>query len=125
MLANGIPYLMGTERFKGSHSMSGYHSFELCYLAQVYTNLLITKQPLDLYFKPLPGAFKDNILRVAPDILPPGRVRLGEVGIDGEPYTDFDARRPHGDGCPKSDEPVRVKVRVEPDVETESGRRRR
>src|SRR6185312_1103724 len=69
VLANGIPFLMGTERFKGSHSMSGYHSFELCYLAQVYGNLLINKQPLDLYFKPMPGAFKDNILRVAPDIL--------------------------------------------------------
>ncbi len=47
VLANGMPYLMGTERFKGSHSMSVYHSFELCYLAQVYTNLLITKQPLE------------------------------------------------------------------------------
>jgi len=30
VLANGLPYLMGTERQKGSHSMSGYHSFELC-----------------------------------------------------------------------------------------------
>ena len=56
-----MPYLMGTERFKGSHSMSGYHSFELCYLAAVYTNLLITKQPLDFYFKPQPGGFKDSI----------------------------------------------------------------
>ena len=34
VLANGVPYLMGTEREKGSHSMSGYHSFELCYLAR-------------------------------------------------------------------------------------------
>ena len=32
----------------------GYHTIELCYLAAVYTNLLITKQPLDLYFKPSP-----------------------------------------------------------------------
>ena len=55
VLANGIPYLLGTERHKGSHSMAGYHSFELCYLAAVYTNLLITKQPLDLRFKPDPG----------------------------------------------------------------------
>ena len=58
---------------------------------QVYTNLLITKQPLDLYFKPLPGAFKRNILRVSPDILPPGSIRIGAVEIDGKPYTDFDA----------------------------------
>ena len=48
VLANGIPYLLGTERQKGSHSMAGYHSFELCYLATVYTNLLITKEPMDL-----------------------------------------------------------------------------
>src|SRR5207302_7049816 len=30
VLANGLPYLLGTERFKGSHSMSMYHSAELC-----------------------------------------------------------------------------------------------
>jgi hypothetical protein len=75
VLANGIPYLMGTERFKGSHSMSGYHSTELCYLAATYTNLLITKQPLDLHFKPYPNGFRHNTLRIA-DILPPGSIRL-------------------------------------------------
>ena len=37
VLANGIPYLLGTERQKGSHSMAGYHSFELAYLSTVYT----------------------------------------------------------------------------------------
>ena len=71
--------------------MSGYHSFELCYLAAVYTNLLITKQPLDLYFKPKPGAFTDNILRVAPDMLPKGSIKIESVTIDGKDYTDFDA----------------------------------
>ena len=35
--------------------MNGYHSTELCYLAAVYTNLLINKQPMDFYFKPTPG----------------------------------------------------------------------
>ena len=90
VLANGIPYLMGTERYKGSHSMSGYHSFELAYLAQIYTNLLLTKQPLDLYFKPQPGAFERGILRVQPDILPAGSVRIDQVWADGETYTDFD-----------------------------------
>eukprot|EP01036_Dinobryon_divergens_P003200 gene3200-4212_t len=40
VLANGNPFALGTERGKGSHSMSGYHSFELCYLAAVYSNLL-------------------------------------------------------------------------------------
>jgi mannose/cellobiose epimerase-like protein (N-acyl-D-glucosamine 2-epimerase family)/anti-anti-sigma regulatory factor len=91
VLANGIPYLLGTERLKGSHSMSGYHSFELCYLAAIYTNLLLTKQPMDFYFKPQPGGFKDNVLRVQPDILPPGSVKIEAVWINGERYADFDA----------------------------------
>jgi mannose/cellobiose epimerase-like protein (N-acyl-D-glucosamine 2-epimerase family)/anti-anti-sigma regulatory factor len=91
VLATGIPYLMGTERLKGSHSMSGYHSFELCYLAAVYGNLLIHKKPMTLYFKPQPGALKDNILRVQPDILPAGSVRISEVRINGMPHNDFDA----------------------------------
>ena len=68
---------------------------------------------MDFYFKPLPGAFKRNILRVSPDILPPGSIRISAVEIDGKPYTDFDAA-----GLtvklPDTKEQVRVKVRVEP-----------
>jgi hypothetical protein len=113
VMASGIPYLVGTERFKGSHSMSGYHSFELCYLAQVYTNLLITKEPLDLFFKPQPGALKGNLLRVSPDILPMGSIRISEVSADGEPYRYFDA-----DGLivrlPDSKDPIKFRVRVVP-----------
>lgn len=114
VLANGIPYLAGgNERGKGSHSMSGYHSFELCYLAAVYTNLLISKQPMDFYFKPMPGGFPDNLLRVSPDILPPGSIRIGSCEIDGEPYSHFDAQ-----GLtvtlPKTSDRVKVKVQIVP-----------
>jgi mannose/cellobiose epimerase-like protein (N-acyl-D-glucosamine 2-epimerase family) len=113
VLANGIPYLMGTERFKGSHSMSGYHSFELAYLAQTYTNLLITGRPLVLHFKPIPGGFKDNVLRVSPDILPPGRVRIDQVWIDDKPHADFDAA-----GLtvklPQTQDRLRVRVQLVP-----------
>jgi hypothetical protein len=90
VLANGLPYLLGTERLKGSHSMSMYHSAELCYLAATYTNLLVRKHPLPLWFKPLPNA--SRTLRVAPDLLPPGRIRLEEVEVDGKPYEVFDAQ---------------------------------
>lgn len=113
VLANGIPYLMGTERLKGSHSMSGYHSFELAYLAQVYTNLLITKRPLHLHFKPIPNGFKNNILRVSPDILPANSIRIGEVTVDGEPYTRFDADALTV-SLPDTDQRLRIKVRVDP-----------
>ncbi len=110
VLANGLPYLLGNERLKGSHSMAGYHSFELCYLAATYTNLLVTKEPLDLYFKPIPGSLPDNVLRVAPDILPANSVKISRVWVDEFPYEDFDAE------ClvvrlPDLDE--RVTVRVE------------
>jgi hypothetical protein len=118
VLANGIPYLAnGNERGKGSHSMSGYHSIELCYLATIYTNLLIDKQPMDLYFKPLPGGFDDRILRVTPDILPLGSIKIGSCEIDGESYTDFD-----GDKLivklPKTQKRVTVKVKIVPAVDS-------
>jgi anti-anti-sigma factor len=93
--------------------MSGYHSFELAYLACVYTNLLITKQPMDLYFKPQPGGFADNILRVAPDILPPGSVRIGEVWLNGQKYSDFDAENLTVK-LPSTPEEIKVRVRLVP-----------
>jgi len=110
VLANGLPFLMGTERFKGSHSMSGYHSTELCYLSSIYTNLLITKQPT-FTLKPQPGAFKNNLLRVQPDILPPGSVRIGACSINEEPYTDFDAGSLTVK-LPDTKEQVKVKVQI-------------
>lgn len=113
VLANGLPYLLGTERGKGSHSMSGYHSFELAYLAVVYTNLMITKQPLDLYFKPKPGGFKDNMLRVGPDILPPGSVRIGQVWVNGQPYSNFDASSLTVK-LPNTQDELKVRVRLLP-----------
>ncbi len=113
VLANGIPYLMGNERLKGSHSMSGYHSCELAYLAQVYTNLLITKKPLMLHFKPMPGGFPDNILRVSPDILPKGSIRIAQVWVNGQPYMNFDADKLTV-SLPETSERVKVKVQIDP-----------
>jgi mannose/cellobiose epimerase-like protein (N-acyl-D-glucosamine 2-epimerase family) len=113
VLANGLPYLMGTERFKGSHSMSAYHSTELCYLAAVYSNLLIHKHPMDFYFKPLPDGFKDRILRVAPDLLPPGSIKLTGVWIDDKPHAEFDPEKLELK-LPVSSRRLRVRARIEP-----------
>ena len=113
VLANGLPYLLGTERFKGSHSMSFYHASELCYLSAVYNNQLIFKQQMDFYYKPQPGAFPRNILRVSPDILPEGSIRISDVWINDEPYKNFDADYLTVK-LPTTKEQVRVKVRVEP-----------
>ena len=109
--AGGLPYLLGTERLKGSHSMSMYHSSELCYLAAVYNNLLIAGNAMDFYFRPDPAGLVDGLLRVSPDLLPPGRVRIAEVEINGRSHSDYDAdaltvRVPQGD------RPVKVRVRL-------------
>ncbi len=95
--------------------MSMYHSGELAYLAQVYTNLLITKQPLDLYFRPQPNGFKDRVLHVQPDILPPGRTCVSQVWIDGQEYKDFDPGR-FTVKLPDSNDDLRVRVRIVPNA---------
>jgi mannose/cellobiose epimerase-like protein (N-acyl-D-glucosamine 2-epimerase family)/putative intracellular protease/amidase len=111
--ADGLPYLLGTERLKGSHSMSMYHSTELCYLAAVYNNLMIFGKPLTLHFKPEPAALPGRILRVSPDLLPAGRVRIGAVNVDGREHADYDrdeltVRLPDVQGR------VKVRVRLDP-----------
>lgn len=91
VLANGQPYALGTERGKGSHSMAGYHAFELAYLASTYTNLLITKQPMDMYFKPKTEQVESGQLFVAPDLLPEGSIIIDKVWIDNAAHDDFNA----------------------------------
>jgi putative intracellular protease/amidase/mannose/cellobiose epimerase-like protein (N-acyl-D-glucosamine 2-epimerase family) len=113
VLAEGTPYLMGNERFKGSHSMSMCHAAELCYLAAIYQRLLINREPLTLHFRPRPDGFRDRVLRTAPDALPPGRVRLDWVEIDGKPYSAFDATEMTVK-LPDSESPVAVRAHLVP-----------
>ncbi|WP_237522329.1 AGE family epimerase/isomerase [Streptomyces sp. SID1328] len=114
VLAQGLPFLVGNERLKGSHAMAMYHKAELCFLAETYTQLLINREPLDLYFCPGPDArFPDGMLRVAPDVFPFGHVILDQVLIDGAPYHDFDAEA-MAVRLPASDQRLRVRVRLRP-----------
>jgi hypothetical protein len=75
--------------------------------------LLITNQPLDLYFKPYAESFKRRMLHVSPDILPPGSIAISDVWINEEPYSNFDAQ-----GLtvklPNTKEQIKVKVRITP-----------
>jgi mannose/cellobiose epimerase-like protein (N-acyl-D-glucosamine 2-epimerase family) len=87
--ANGSPVLRGEERFKCNHYKAGYHSSELAFLATVYHELLIARRPLLLHFRPHPQGFPDGRLRVAPDLLPGGSVRVDRVWVDGRPWNDF------------------------------------
>ena len=56
---DGIPITTGAYGIKGGHAMSGYHAFELNYLAQIYIRTYLRPVPqsarrrtLFLYFKP-------------------------------------------------------------------------
>src|SRR5439155_4321550 len=60
-----------------------------------------------------PSGFKDDLLRVQPDILPPGSVRLEEVWIEGERHADFDANTLTV-RLPKAKDPLHVRVRLAP-----------
>ncbi|WP_050512076.1 AGE family epimerase/isomerase [Streptomyces rimosus] len=112
--AQGIPYLVGNERLKGSHAMSMYHKAELCYLAEVYTRLLIEREPMELWFRPHRQArYPQDVLRVAPDLLPPDRVRLDQVAVNGLPYHDFDPEALTV-ALPAGKERLTVRVRLVP-----------
>lgn len=113
VLANGVPYLLGNERFKGSHSMSAYHSTELCFLSTVYIDLMIKKRPLDLFFNPLPNGFKNRVLHVSPDMLPKGSIEITACEIDGIDYVNFDAKE-LSVTLPESHDRIKVKVTVTP-----------
>ena len=67
---------------------------------------------MDFYFKPQPNGFADGILRVSPDILPPGSVKIGSVEIDGKAYDNFDADA-LSVSLTETDEDVKVKDRLE------------
>jgi hypothetical protein len=79
----------------------------------VYSNLLVNKEPMDFYFRPAPGGFADGILRVQPDILPVGSIRIDQVWIDGHDYADFDAHKLFVN-LPKGHGDIRVRVRIVP-----------
>ncbi|MBD0420430.1 AGE family epimerase/isomerase [Streptomyces sp. NPDC052309] len=114
VLAQGLPFLMGDERLKGSHAMAMYHKAELCYLAEVYTRLLVRGEPVTLWFRPGADAdFPQRLLRVAPDILPPGRVVLDQVRVDGAYWDDYDAEA-MAVRLPESAGRLTVQVRLRP-----------
>jgi hypothetical protein len=66
-----------------------------------------------LYFKPYPGGFPDNILRVSPDLLPKGCIRIEGCWIDNNPYDDFDSSALTVK-LPRSERRQTVKVKIAP-----------
>jgi mannose/cellobiose epimerase-like protein (N-acyl-D-glucosamine 2-epimerase family) len=87
---NGLPVLSTDYGVRGGHSdASGYHCFELAYLAHIYTRLYVgpqtnTDATICLYFHPDPRSGILSI-NVAPDFIQPGRMMVQEVRVDGSP----------------------------------------
>jgi hypothetical protein len=107
--------LFGQEGQKGGHSMGGYHAFELCLCASSYGNLALRQETLSLHFLVVADRLPNRILRVAPDLLPTGSVRLGSVLIQGKPWFEFNAT--DLTVClPAGQDSVAIEVRLEPGV---------
>jgi hypothetical protein len=86
---------VGIDQVRGGHSdASGYHCFELNYLAHIYNRAYValengTDASFCLYFKPdrLSGMRSINVL---PDFMPPGSVQIERVIVNGEPQAHSD-----------------------------------
>ncbi|WP_437924833.1 hypothetical protein WMF37_38310 [Sorangium sp. So ce291] len=83
---SGLPILQGEYGLRGGHSdASGYHTFELSYLAHVYNRSHVVESEAEgalcLYFKPDPRSGLTSI-NVLPDFLPPGQLEVSQIFID-------------------------------------------
>lgn len=83
---NGTPVISSTYGDKGGHSISGYHVFELSYLAHVYQRTYLPREQrqhsgLVLHFRPSASRFRS--INVLPDFLGPNTLEILEVTVDG------------------------------------------
>ncbi len=79
---NGDPNIFGEYGQKGGHAISGYHVFELNYLAHIYIMTYVHKKNFCLYFKPNPHC-RQQAINVLPDFIEPEKLRISRVTIDG------------------------------------------
>ncbi len=66
----GVPMMTGIYADKGGHAKSGYHIFELCYLAHLYNTIYNNPNPFTLHYAPIVPADGKLELSVSPDFLP-------------------------------------------------------
>jgi mannose/cellobiose epimerase-like protein (N-acyl-D-glucosamine 2-epimerase family) len=94
----GLPYIQGNYGNKGGHAISGYHVFELNYLAHIYIRTYVPQvsggdASFSLHFRPTGDAVRT--LNVLPDCMIPNSVQITAIEIDGVPKTDFDPNSFH------------------------------
>ena len=78
----GTPILTGMYGDKGGHAKSGYHIFELCYLAHIYTLMYNNPGPYSLYFSPTVPANGEVRFSVSPDFLPPNSIDFSQSFVE-------------------------------------------
>jgi len=83
---DGIPITTGEYGVKGGHAVSGYHAFELNFLAHLYIRTFVRGSDKQndadfvLYFKPDKDCGQST-LNVLPDFFPPGFLSLKKASI--------------------------------------------
>jgi len=92
--ADGVPVIDGNYANKAGHAVAGYHSFELNYLAHLYTRAYVSGQSntddrFCLYFKPAADCGQRSI-NVLPDFFPPGSVRISGITVNSMRRPNFD-----------------------------------
>ena len=85
----GTTIMTGQYADKGGHAKSGYHIFELCYLAHIYTAIYNNPTPLTLHYAPTVPPGGKLSLSVSPDFLADNSVtfRKSQVEITGKGLT--------------------------------------
>ena len=90
---DGLPILNGSYANKGQYAVAGYHSFELNYLAHVYTCAYVSPaSSFCLYFHPSAHSGLRSI-NVLPDFVKPGSIEIASVSINGRHRAHFDPHR--------------------------------
>jgi mannose/cellobiose epimerase-like protein (N-acyl-D-glucosamine 2-epimerase family) len=75
---------------KGNSGKGGYHSTEFGYYVYLYGKLFVTHEPVTLHYM-FTSDTTDRTFRMSPLALGAGRYRIGQVLLNGAPFSDYDA----------------------------------
>ena len=83
---DGSPDIHQPYGIKGGHAISGYHAFELNFLAHIYVRTFCRREPFCLYFRPAHTG-PERVLNVLPDFLPHRAVQISGVRVNGTKHS--------------------------------------
>lgn len=88
----GSPVIEGTYSQKGGHSVAGYHSFELNYLAHIYMRSFVKTSPGNDNFCLnfcLDAESRRTSINVLPDFFAPDTIEIASITVNGVPRASF------------------------------------